>query len=313
VFIAVKMILDKILFRERLFSRRWFRSWLSIAAGCFVVAAAFVLFITPYRIVPGGVYGIGVVLHHLFPAIPVGTFGLMLDAPLLLIAFWLFGNRFGAKTIVAALLTPLMMNALTALIGEDPATMLGGGIDLTGDVLLSSLFGGVLCGVGLGLILRSHATSGGTDIVAMIVHRYTRLPIARCLLIVDSCVVVLGLIVLRDWRIPLYSLVTIYVTTQVMDYILDGGGSNKLLFILSDRYESIRDLILGRLERGGTYIHSTGMYSMQDKKMIFVVINRKELPVVQDHIKQVDPSAFMVVMNAHEIYGEGFKSLLPED
>ncbi len=299
------MVFEKMLLKERLFSRRWFLSWGSIVAGCFVVAAAFVLFITPYRIVPGGVYGIGVVLHSLFPGIPVGTFGLMLDAPLLGIAFWLFGRRFGAKTIVAA--------GLTALIGEDPATMLGGGIDLSGDVLLSSLFGGVLCGVGLGLILRAHATSGGTDIVAMIVHRYTRLPIARCLLIVDSCVVLLGLIVLRDWRIPLYSLVTIYLTTKVMDYILDGGSSNKLLFILSERYESIRNLILDGLDRGGTYIHSTGMYSMQDKKMIFVVINRKELPVVQDYIKQIDPYAFMVVMNAHEIYGEGFKSLLPEE
>ena len=307
------MIFEKMLLKERLFSRRWFFSWGSIAAGCFLVAAAFVLFITPYRIVPGGVYGIGVVLHSLFPGIPVGTFGLMLDAPLLLIAFWLFGGHFGAKTIVAAGLTPLMMNALTALIGEDPATMLGGGIDLSDDVLLSCIFGGVLCGVGLGLILRSHATSGGTDIVAMIVHRYTRLPIARCLLIVDSCVVILGLIVLRDWRIPLYSLVTIYVTTKLMDYILDGGGSNKLLFILSAEYESIRGLILDRLERGGTYIHSTGMYSMQDKKMIFVVINRKELPVVQDYIKQIDPQAFMVVMNAHEIYGEGFKSFLQNE
>lgn len=307
------MILQRLIVKDKLFSRRWFRSWLSIAAGCFVVAAAFVLFITPYRIVPGGVYGLGVVLHSLFPRVAVGTFGLLLDAPLLAIAFWLFGNRFGAKTIVAALLTPLIMNALTALVGEDPASMLGGHIDLSGDVLLSALFGGVLCGVGLGLILRSHATSGGTDIVAMIVHRYTRLPIARCLLLVDSAVVILGLVVLRDWLIPLYSLVTIYVTTQVMDYILDGGGSNKLLFILSEKTEEIRELILRRLDRGGTYIHSTGMYSLQDKKMIFVVINRRELPLVQDNIKQIDPLAFMVVVDAHEIYGEGFKSLLPEE
>jgi uncharacterized membrane-anchored protein YitT (DUF2179 family) len=307
------MLFQRIRFNEKLFSRRWFRSWLSITVGCLLVAAAFVLFITPYRIVPGGVYGIGVVLHSLFPGVAVGTFGLMFDVPLLLIAFGLFGRRFGAKTIVASLLTPLLMNVLTALIGEDPATMLGGHIDLRGDVLLSALFGGVLCGVGLGLILRSYATSGGTDIVAMIMHRYTRLPIARCLLIVDSCVVVVGLIVLGDWLIPLYSLVTIYVTTQVMDYVLDGGGSNKLLFILSDQYESIRELILGRLERGGTYIHSTGMYTMRDRKMIFVVINRRELPEVQDYIKQIDPCAFMVVMNAHEIYGEGFKSLLPDE
>ena len=304
---------EKILYKDKKFSWRWFKSWLYIVVGCFILAAGFVLFITPYQIVPGGVYGIGIVLHSIFPNIQVGTFGMMLDIPLLLIAFRIFGNKFGSKTIVAALLTPLIMNTLTALIGENPETMLGGSINLSGDILLSCIFGGVLIGAGLGIIMRTHATSGGTDIIAMILHKYTRMPIARCLLIVDSCVVLLGLIVLKDWLIPLYSLVTIFVTTRVMDYILDGGGSNKLLFILSDQYDSIRTLIIDKLERGGTYIHSTGMYSMQDKKMIFVVINRNELPQVQDYIKQIDPRAFMVVMNAHEIYGEGFKPLLPQD
>ena len=304
---------DKILFKDKRFSLRWFKSWIYIFVGCLLLATAFVLFITPYRIVPGGVYGIGIILHSIFPNIQVGTFGLMLDIPLLLIAFRIFGNKFGAKTVVAAILTPIMMNTLTWLVGEDPATMLGGSINLTGDVLLSCIFGGLFAGTGLGLILRTHATSGGTDIIAMIVHKYTKLPFARSMLIVDSCVVMLGLIVTGDWRIPLYSLITIYVITKTIDMVLDGGGSNKLLFILSDQYELIRTLIIEKLERGGTYIHSTGMYSMQDKKMIFVVINRNELAVMQDYIRTIDPRAFMVVMNAHEIYGEGFKPFEQKD
>ncbi len=303
---------DKIVFPNRRFSGRWFRDWICIVLGAFVLAAGFVLFITPYHIVPGGVYGTGIVLHYLFPQVQVGTFGLMLDIPLLCVALWVFGAKFGTKTIVAALLTPVFMNTLTHFIGEDPAAMLAGNIDLSGDVLLSCIFGGVLIGVGMGLILRTHATSGGTDIVAMIVHRFTRMPIARCLLIVDSCVVVLGLIVLKDWRIPLYSLITIYVSTQLVDWVLDGGGSNKLLFILSEKNEQIRTLIIEKLERGGTYIQSTGMFSMQDKQMIFVVLDRTELPVVQDYIRRIDPRAFLVVMNAHEIYGEGFKPILEE-
>ena len=285
--------------------------WAYIVVGAFLLAAGFVLFITPYNIVPGGVYGTGVVLHYLFPDIQVGTFGLMLDIPLLLIAFWIFGAKFGAKTIVAAILVPVFMNSMTWLIGtEDPALMLNGSINLSNDVLLSCIFGGILVGFGQGLILRTHATSGGTDIIAMIVHKFTRLPIARCILIVDSCVVILGLIVLKDWRIPLYSLITIYVATKLIDYVLDGGGSNKLLFILSDKHEMIRKLIIEELDRSGTYIHSTGMYSMQNKDMIFVVLNRSELPIVQDYIKEIDDKAFMVVMNAHEIYGEGFKPFI---
>ena len=288
--------------------------WAYIVVGAFLLAAGFVLFITPYNIVPGGVYGTGVVLHYLFPDIQVGTFGLMLDIPLLLIAFWIFGAKFGAKTIVAAILVPVFMNSMTWLIGtEDPALMLNGSINLSNDVLLSCIFGGILVGFGQGLILRTHATSGGTDIIAMIVHKFTRLPIARCILIVDSCVVVLGLIVLKDWRIPLYSLITIYVATKLIDYVLDGGGSNKLLFILSDKHELIRKLIIEELDRSGTYIHSTGMYSMQNKDMIFVVLNRSELPIVQDYIKEIDDKAFMVVMNAHEIYGEGFKPFIEKE
>ena len=295
-------------FTEKLFSFQWFRVWIYIVLGSFIMAAGFVLFITPYRIVPGGVYGIGIILHNVFPNIPVGTFGLMMDIPLLLIGLKVFGNKFGVKTVVAAILTPLFMNGLTRLIGEDPATMLHGNINLSNDVLLSCIFGGILIGAGLGLILKTHATSGGTDIVSMILHKYTRLPFARCMLIVDSTVVVAGLLVLGDWRIPLYSLITIYVTTKVLDYVIEGGGSNKLLFILSNQNHLIRELILEKLDRGGTFIKSAGMYTLSEKEMIFVVVNRNELSIVQDYIKTIAPYALLVVVSAHETYGEGFKS-----
>lgn len=189
---------EKILFSYECFSLRWFKSWIYILLGSIFIAAAFVLFITPYHIVPGGVYGTGVVLHYLFPAIQVGTFGLMLDIPLLLIAFLIFGAKFGAKTIVAAAFTPVVMNLMTYYIGEDPASMLGGSINLSHDVLLSCIFGGVFLGFGMALILKTHATSGRTDIIAMILHKFARWPIGRCILVVDSCVVLLGLIVLKD-------------------------------------------------------------------------------------------------------------------
>ncbi|MDL2230364.1 YitT family protein [Alistipes sp. OttesenSCG-928-L06] len=303
-------MLEKIVTTQKRFSPRWFKSWIYIIVGSFLIAAAFVLFITPYKIVPGGVYGTGIVIHHLFPSIPVGTFGLMLDIPLLLVAFLIFGGKFGTKTIVAAILTPVIMDTMTYFIGEDPATMLGGSINLSGDVLMSCIFGGVFLGTGLALIVRTHATSGGTDIIAMILHKYTKMPFSRCMLIVDSSVVLIGLVVLKDWRIPLYSLITIYVTTKMVDMILDGGSSNKALFILSEKHEQIRKLILEDLDRSGTYIHATGMYTMEEKNMIFVVVDRTELPVVQDYIKGIDEHAFMVVVNAHEIYGEGFKPLV---
>lgn len=289
-------------------NKRNVRQWLYVVFGAILLASAFVLFITPYRIVPGGVYGMGVVLNYLFPAIQVGTYGLAMDIPLLLIAFRLFGARFGTKTIVAAVLTPMIMNGLTLLVGSDPATMLGGKIDLSGDVLLSCIFGGILMGAGVGLILKTHATSGGTDIVAMIVSKYLHLPISRSVLYVDSLVVLFGLVVLGDWKLPLYSLVTIFVSSRVIDYLVDGGSGDKLLFILSARHEAIRDFILRELDRGGTYIKASGMYTGADKEMIFVVVSRREVSLIRDRIREVDTEAFMIVVDAHETLGEGFKT-----
>ncbi|WP_298064520.1 YitT family protein [uncultured Rikenella sp.] len=285
-----------------------FRQWLFVVVGAALLATAFVFFITPYRIVPGGVYGLGVVLNYLFPAIQVGTYGLSMDIPLLLIAFRLFGAKFGTKTIVAAVLTPVIMDTLTLLVGSDPATLLGGKIDLSDDVLLSCIFGGTLMGAGVGLILKTHATSGGTDIVAMIVSRYFHVPISRAVLYVDSLVVLFGLVVLGDWRLPLYSLVTIFVSSRVIDYIVDGGSGDKLLFILSDRHDEIRDYILEGLDRGGTYIKASGMYTGADKEMIFVVVSRREVSLMRDRIREIDPDAFMIVVDAHETLGEGFKT-----
>lgn len=284
------------------------RQWLYGVVGAALLATAFVLFITPYRIVPGGVYGMGVVLNYLFPAIPVGTYGLSMDIPLLIIAFRIFGARFGTKTIVAAILTPLFMNGLTWFTGTDPVTMFGGKIDLSDDVLLSCIFGGTLMGLGIGLILKTHATSGGTDIVAMIVSKYLHMPISRAVLYVDSLVVLFGLIVLGDWKLPLYSLVTIFVSSRVIDYIVDGGSGDKLLFILSEKHDLIRDYILDGLDRGGTYIKASGMYTGADKEMIFVVVSRREVSLMRDRIREVDPDAFMIVVDAHETLGEGFKT-----
>lgn len=284
------------------------KQWIYIVVGAALIAIAFVLFITPYQIVPGGVYGAGVVLNYLFPALEVGTYGLMLDIPLLITAFLVFGGKFGIKTIVAAILCPVIMDSLTYLIADkDPTTMLGGSINLSSDILLAALFGGVIMGVGLGLILKSRATSGGTDIVSMIVSRYAHIPISRAMLIVDSLVVLFGLVVFQDWLVPLYSLVTIFVCTKVIDFVIEGGSGDKLLFILSKENDAIRSFIITELERGGTFIKSAGMYTNSPKEMIFVVISRREMTLVEEFVHRCDPEAFMVVVNAHETLGDGFR------
>jgi len=186
---------------------------------------------------------------------------------------------------------------------------MGGSVDLSKDVLLSCIFGGVLIGFGLGLIFKSKATSGGSDIIAMIFAKYTRLPLGQLMIYVDSTIVILGLVVFGDWKIPLYSWIVIFVTGKVIDIVLQGVNYDKTLFIISDKFEDIRNKIINDLKRGGTYIPGKGMYNGAEKTIIFTVVNRIEQSVLEEYIHQIDPHAFVTVLEANEILGEGFKSL----
>ena len=300
-------------FKDQLFSLKWWRSWIMIVLGTFIMAVGFVLFINPYYIVPGGVYGAGIVLHYLFPGIEVGTYGFMFDIPLLLLGIKLFGGMFGARTVVAAVLTPVFMNILTAMIGSDPALILNGKINLGDDLLLACIFGSVLIGVGVGLIIKTRATTGGTDIIAMIIVKYTGMTFSQALLIVDSCVVIFGVVVMGDWLIPLYSLVTIFVTTRVIDYVIDGASYDKLLFIISDKSALLESFIMDEMGRGATYIRSAGMYTRKDRDMIFLVVSRREVTAVQNKVREIGHDAFLVVVNAYETFGDGFKAFPNND
>lgn len=201
------------------------KHWCYIIIGAFLMAVGFMLFINPYNIVPGGVYGIGISLHYLFPGIQVGTFGWCLDVPLLITSFLVFGGKIGMKTITAAFLTPLFMNLPQWIWGKiNPITEFVARLDLGNDLLLCSLFGGVLIGLAMGLIFRTHATSGGTDIIGMILSKFLHIPLPRAVMLIDSLVVILGLIVIGDWKLPLYSLVIIFVAAKVMDFIIEGGA-----------------------------------------------------------------------------------------
>ena len=286
--------------KEKPFTKKWFISHSLIISGAFTLAASFVFFITPYKIVPGGVYGISIVLHYLFNT-PVGMVALAFDIPLTILGIKFLGPRFGYKTVLGFSLTAIFTDTLTMFWGFKPL--------VEGDALLSSIFGGVLAGLGLGLIFRSKATSGGSDIVAMILAKFTRLPLGMLMIYVDSAIVLVGLIVFQDWKIPLYSWIVIFITGKVIDTVLEGISHEKSLFIISEKHEEIRDKILNNLNRGGTFIEGKGMYNFADRRIIFTVVSRRELALLEEYIHQIDPRAFLTVMDATEILGEGFKSL----
>ncbi len=322
-------------FTEPIFSLRWWWSWILIFAGCTILAAGYVFFVSPYNIVPGGVYGASIVLHNIFPSVQVGTFGYMFDIPLLIASLLIFGRNFGSRTIVAALYTPGIMNVITRLSypdeesmqSLDPSKLLGGMLDLSDHLMLASIIGGVILGVGVGIVIRQQATTGGTDIVAMIIQKYCKIKFSNSVLMADSAVVLSGLVVIGfgigldehanpeqgGWLLSLYSLIAIYVSSQVLAYMLNGASYDKLVFIITNRHnEELRQYILHDIERSATYIKATGMYTHNEKEMIFLVVSRKEMPQVQRVIKQFDPQAFFVVTDAYDTFGEGFKPL-PEN
>lgn len=295
---------------EKVFSRKWLTDYLLIIVGSFILAAGFVYFISPHKIVPGGVYGIAIIVHHLTKGLfsfwpdgfPIGLFGLILNIPLTIAGIKILGPKFGVKTVVGFVLTSVFMDGITML-------RVNGEAALVDDVLLSCVFGGVLVGFGLGLIFKSRATSGGSDIIAMIIAKYTRLPLGRLMIYVDSVIVLLALAAFRDWSIPLYSWVVIFITGRAIDITIEGVDYNKALIIISDKPDEIKSKILVDLERGGTYLQGEGMFTGEKKSIIFTVVSRREMAILQEFISKIDPDAFITVMDTREILGEGFQSL----
>lgn len=315
---------------ENLTSFRWWREWFGIFFGCTVMALGFVFFINPYNIIPGGVYGASIVLHNLFPSIQVGTFGYCFDIPLLIISMLLLGAKLGSRTIVAALSTPSIMNLLStlayptqeALEALDPTLIAGGRLDMSDHLMLTTIIGACLIGLGSGIIVNCKATSGGTDIIAMIMQKFLRIPFSTGILLADGVVVALGLLVIgfgvgsdapvtkSGCLLSFYSLLAIYVSSRVVARVIAGIKDDKLLFIISEKpVPELQDYILNNLERTATRIHSRGLYTNGEKEMLFLVIHNKEVPGVKEVIREADPRAFVVVTDAYDTFGEGWKQL----
>jgi len=305
-------------------------SWFSILIGCIILAAGFVFFINPYNIVPGGVYGASIVLHNLFPSIQVGTFGYMFDIPLLILSVVLLGAKLGSRTIAAALITPLLMNIISKLVyptkealeALDPARLAGGSMNLSDHLMLACVIGAALIGIGTGIVIRNEATTGGSDIVGMLLQKYCHIRFSKAILLVDGTVVCFGLAVIGfgigsaedsiqpSWHLSLYSLIAIFIISRVIAYMINGAKNDKLIFVISDKkMTELHTYILKDLDRTATCIKSSGLYTGKEKEMIFLVVSYKEVAGVKLTIKKADPRAFVVVTDAYDTFGEGWKQL----
>ena len=270
-------------------------AYVQIVLGCTIGGLAYPLFLMPNNIAPGGLSGLAMILNYLFRC-PVGLTSLLMNIPLFLMGYKAMGRVFAWRSLVATVLFSLTIDLLKV-----PA--------MTVDPLLGTLYGGVLLGVGLGLILRGGATTGGTDMIARMVHsKAPFISVGMFLMMIDCMVVILAGVVMGTTE-GLYAMICIYVTSKVIDLVLAGFSTNKACFIITDQWERVTRQILDDMERGVTQLYARGAYSGKERPVVLCVTSPQEVARLKDIVRKADENAFMFVTEAHEALGEGFSKL----
>ena len=270
-----------------------FVEYVLIILGAFVMGFAIKNLYDPISLVTGGVTGIAIVMKSV-TGIPLWLTNTLCNIPLFLAAWKIKGWGFIKRTLTATAAL-----SISLLVMPEMAF-------LTDDLFLTSLFGGIVCGAGTGLIFLFQATTGGTDMLAALIQRKLRhYSIAQIMQVLDGMVVLLGAMVFGI-RYALYALIAIYATAKVSDGILEGLKFSKQAYIISDRYQEIARAIMTRMDRGVTALDGVGMYSGQGKKVLFCVVSKKEIVTIREIVAEFDRKAFLIVTDVREVFGEGF-------
>ena len=260
------------------------------------------LFLSPNRLAPGGVSGIGIILNSV-THIETGSIILMLNIPLVLLGFWKLGFKMMLRTFFCVLLTSYSTNNALVWFGEY----------VTDDKLIAALAGGVLVGLSIGIIMRKGSTTGGTDIMVRILRKkYPHIKTSAIFTAVDICIVAASAIVFKDLIIALYASIAVVTTNVVLDKVLYGSDEAKLVFIISDKSSEIVKRLLKDVNVGATFINGKGAYSGTGKEIIMAVMRKGLAPKAEEVVKDVDPTAFMIFTSATEIYGQGYKNIFGE-
>lgn len=266
-----------------------------IMAGTGLMALAIQCINDRIGLVVGGFTGIAIIVKSLTDGmIPLWLTNLVLNIPLFVVAVWIKGKKFVARTAIAA-------TALSVWLFFIPAW------DLTGDdYVLSAIFSGVLSGMGMGMVLLAKASTGGTDMLSALIQQKLRhYTIVQIICVVDGIIVVAGICAFGI-QAALYAVIAVYVTTKVSDTLMEGTKYSKAVFIISDKYEEISKVIMNRMDRGVTGLQAVGMYSGDEKCMLYCVVSKKEIVELKDMILDIDNHAFVIVTDAREVVGEGF-------
>lgn len=270
-----------------------------ILLGSAILALGLDLFLSPADLVTGGVTGFGIILEDITEkafgkGIPLSLTNLLVNVPLLITAWIVKGKKFIAKTAVATLALSLFLYLFESLVYT------------TGDMMINTIFGSALSGIGLGLVFAAEATTGGTDLIAAIVQHYNKhLSVAKLLMVVDGVVVLAGVLVFGIDK-TLYAVIGVYLTALITDQVIDGFHYSKAIYIISDYGEEIAAEIMRQIDRGVTGFNGEGMYTHKEKKILLCTSSVKESVHIRQIAHAIDPTAFMIVTDVREVFGEGF-------
>ena len=273
---------------------RVIKEYLVITAGMLIASAGISLFLEPHNIVAGGVSGIAIIISN-FTDFPMGIITLALNIPIFILGVVFLGNSFGVKSLYGAILFSLFID-LTANIPFH-----------TQSIVMASIFGGLLLGVGLGTVFLSGATSGGTDIIAAIFNKLIKaIDVGKWIFIVDIAVILAGAYFIGNTDSVLSGIIALFINSFLIDYVITGANHAKMVYVISEASETIARKIMAELNRGVTGIFTKGMYTKNERAMLMCLVKRFELPKLEKIVEETDENAFMILTQARQVRGEGF-------
>ncbi|MGN1372515.1 MAG: YitT family protein [Candidatus Coproplasma sp.] len=294
------------------------KKYLIITLGCLIYATGIALFVSPANLSSGGMTGISIIVNHYVPQLTQGVWYIILNIPMIVLGLIFFGWRFLLSTGYATVVSALMMSAWELILGEKGLNVLPftQGMDTATAYIIGAVVGGVLFGVGMGLIFRMGASTAGTDIIVKLLRKkFRHIPTGMISLGTDMAIVSCSLLIKPDLQTLFYTALSVIVFTLVFDWVLYGGNSAKMVYIITDKakYESITQKLLTEVDTGATIVDAKGAYTKEDKVMLLCVVKSFMYPRLRDVVKEEDKNAFMIVSSAKEIYGEGYQDQNAEE
>lgn len=279
------------------------RRYAVITLGCVIYALAFNWCYAPNQIAYGGFTGLAQILNSFGGFLSVGVLVFLMNLPLFFLGWRLLGGGLLVSSLYAMTLSSLFIDLLGAAVTFSPM-----------EPLLACIYGGVLMGASLGVVFLQGATTGGTDLIARLLKlRLAWLPMGKLLMVIDLVVIVAVAVAFGNLNSALYGLVALYISTLVMDMVLYGLDNAKVAYIISDRHREISDAIIRDIDRGVTILHGEGAYSGAEKKVLLVAFKQRQIVAIKRLVKELDPAAFIIVCEAHEVLGDGFRDYKQND